>query len=131
MADLHPFRAGTLTVTDDMRTSLRSLSAPAVTDKDFSAIVTGIAAQLAGEPGAAAIDISSTPAAARLGAAKDGGVRVLQALMVDYAKVAASPAAVKSALEENSLSAARAALFADIYAAHLENIRTQAIAAGT
>jgi hypothetical protein len=130
MADLHPFRLGTLPATEEGRSTLRAVST-SVADAQFSAWAAAIAAGCAGRAGASASDPSQHQAAAKLPAAQaQAGARLLSALLLDWAKCGAPASAVRTAAEEYGLSPAKAGAFADVYAGALEEIRAALSAAG-
>jgi hypothetical protein len=125
-ADFHPFRAGSLALTDEHRATLRALSAAAAPD---AAALGALAAQLAaGVAGAAPPAGTASAGAASAGAAAS---RLLQALLVDFARAGAPAAALRSCLEEQGLSsAAKAGAVADAYGAALPAMRAALAAQG-
>jgi len=129
-ADFHPFRAGSLELTDEHRAALRALSAAAAPD---AAALGALAAQLAaGVAGAGAVAGSAAAAsAAASAAAPAGAARLLQALFVDFARAGAPAAALRSSLEEQGLSAAaKAGAVAEAYGAALPAMRAALAAQG-
>ncbi len=143
MADLHPYRIGTLPITEETRTTLRALSAVTVADTQFQSLVTSIASSLSGTRSSSgsgsgssaassslssskAVDFTAHPALTKLSSPPGvaaAAVRSLQAFFIDFAKCATPSSAVRSAIEEAGLSSSKAGIFADAYAAAAEEIR--------
>ena len=128
MASLNAFPLGTVAVTPETLAACAALSA--LPDASFAALVRAVAESAAATAGSASGDAQRAHASLSPLADAAAALRVLQALLLDFAKCATPPAAARGALEGHGLAPAKAALFADAYAAVLDALRAALADAG-
>jgi hypothetical protein len=108
MSDLHPFRAGTVVLSDADRSALALLGRDAGCDALASSLASGLAD---------GIDAASAP--------RSPGAAALAALAVDWARCGVSASASAAALEEAGWPPARASTAAAAFAARAGALRAR------
>ncbi len=125
------FPLGTLLSTpagDPLRLACASL-AP-IPPAPFAQLVAAAAARVAGAPSPAPLEAHAALAQASSAVPRAECARALLALLVDFARCGAAPAAVRGAVEDAGLPGAHAGAFADAYGGALAGMRAALDAAG-
>ena len=120
------FPLGTLLSTsasDPIRSACASLGRMPLAS--FSALAAAAASRVAGGGSSAGDALERHPALSQAGAPASGAecLRVLLALLVDFARCGVAPPAARGAVEDGGLPAAHAAAFCDAYGAALAGMR--------
>jgi hypothetical protein len=127
MAELHPFRLGTIPVDDEGRAAFQPLVS--LPDRDFDNLIGDTLKALASAT--STTDTDAHAALARLPASSAAAaIRRLQAVLVDLAGANTPANSVRSLFEEYGLPTAKAQRLSDAYGSAVSQLRQRLIESG-
>jgi len=126
MADLHPFRVGTFSPTEETRQILRTLSLQ-IPDPSFTSLVTTIVSSLIknNTNNNKDTDLTQHSSLTKLNnpILATNIIRILQTYFIDFAKCGTPGTSIRTSLEEAGLSSTKVNTMVDIYDQSMPNIR--------